>query len=132
MTLGLLSAPRLPRGGVAAITAAGAAWGVYAWIVGFDRFGAALFTVYALCLFAGRKRPASQALYAVMFVLALSMEQYGTALGNWTWAAVAPGLALSQANPPYSAGAFYCLLDLLVLAALSALPVPAREAAAAD
>jgi hypothetical protein len=55
------------------------------------------------------------------------MEMYGTALGNWRWRALAPGLGLTQFNPPFSAGAFYCLLDLLVLAALRALPAAASE-----
>ena len=70
----------------------------------------------------------SKMLYATMFVLALIMELYGTALGNWVWIAVTPGLNLSAFNPPFSAGAFYCLLDLLVLAALSAWP-PAKHQA---
>jgi hypothetical protein len=46
------------------------------------------------------------------------MELYGTALGNWSWRTIAPGTSLTAANPPFSAGAFYCLLDFLVLAAL--------------
>jgi hypothetical protein len=56
-----------------------------------------------------------------MFTLALAMELYGTALGNWTWRPVVPGLGIGAANPPFAAGAFYALLDLLVLAAVSAL-----------
>ncbi len=127
MTLGLLAAPLLGRPAVAAISFGAAAWGVYAWWAGFDRFGAALFGIYAFCMLIGRAR----ALYAAMFVLALTMELYGTALGNWAWAAEARWLALSQSNPPFSAGAFYCMLDLLVLAALAALPrvVPAPSGA---
>jgi hypothetical protein len=54
------------------------------------------------------------------------MELYGTALGNWTWVNSTPGLGISAANPPYSAGALYCLLDLLVLGAMK-LFVPAKE-----
>ena len=67
-----------------------------------------------------------------MFVLALMMELYGTALGNWVWAAEAPGLGLTAANPPFSAGAFYCLLDLLVLLALKAWPQSLASVACAD
>jgi len=52
----------------------------------------------------------------------LTMELYGTALGNWSWQATVPWLKLSAANPPFSAGAFYGLLDLLVLAALTRWP----------
>jgi len=128
MTLGLLSAPLLNRPAVAAISFAAATWGVYACWAGFDRFGAALFGVYAFCMIFGRAR----ALYAVMFMLALTMELYGTALGNWAWAAETRWLGLSQSNPPFSAGAFYCLLDLLVLAALAALPRPVAAASSAQ
>ena len=81
-----------------------------------DRFGTLLFLLFAGCLAFGRDR----VLYSVMFVLALAMELYGTALGNWTWRAAVPGLGIGAANPPFAAGAFYALLDLLVLAAVSA------------
>jgi hypothetical protein len=60
-------------------------------------------------------------LYATMFVIALAMELYGTALGNWTWRSITPGLGITAANPPFSAGALYCLLDLLVLGAMKLL-----------
>lgn len=66
----------------------------------------------ALFLLSARFGPAP-ALYSVMFVLALLMELYGTALGNWAWRADVPGLPLSAANPPLAAGAFYCVLDWL-------------------
>lgn len=115
MTLGLLAAQRLASLVAWAITIAACAWAAYAWIAGFDRFGVTLGAVFVFCMAVG---PA-KGLYAVMFVLALIMELYGTALGNWVWAAYAPGLNLKAANPPFSAGAFYCLLDLLVLAALN-------------
>ena len=114
MTLGLLAARRLPMAAAWLITAAAIIWAVYAWLAGFDRFGVALGLIFIICMAAG---PAKR-LYAAMFVLALVMEFYGTALGNWVWTAQAPGLGLAAANPPFSAGAFYGLLDLLVLAAL--------------
>jgi hypothetical protein len=123
MTLGLVVARhvRLP---VAWLVCAGAAlWALYAWTGAFDRFGVVLFGVYLLCMITSGAR----ALYSTMFVLALLMELYGTALGNWRWQEVAPGVGLTQFNPPFSAGAFYCLLDLLVLAALQALPGTASE-----
>ncbi len=113
MTLGLLVAKRLPNNVEWAITLAACVWAAYAWIAGFDRFGVALGAVFLICMALG---PAKR-LYAAMFVLALIMELYGTALGNWLWTAYAPGLNLKAANPPFSAGAFYGLLDLLVLAA---------------
>jgi hypothetical protein len=118
MTLGVLVAARLPvRATVLAVMLPGALYALYAWGADVDRLGAALFLVFAGCLAWGRDR----ALYSVMFALALAMELYGTALGNWTWRLVVPGLGISAANPPFAAGAFYALLDLLVLAAVAGL-----------
>ena len=74
-----------------------------------------LFALFLLCLLSGR----AGRLYAVMFVLALAMEIYGTLLGNWAWRAEAPWLALTTTNPPLAAGAFYCVLDLLVVATVA-------------
>ena len=94
-------------------------WGAFiyagfAWGIGFDEFGAALFCVFGVCMIFSRARM----LYATMFVFALAMELYGTALGNWTWVSITPWLGTTAANPPFSAGALYCLLDLLVLGAM--------------
>lgn len=129
MTLGLVVARRVHLPLAWSISAVASLWALHAWTGGFDRFGVVLFGVYLLCMFTSGAR----ALYATMFVLALVMELYGTALGNWRWREVAPGLGLTQFNPPFSAGAFYCLLDLLVLAALRALPAasPVDKAGAA-
>lgn len=68
--------------------------------------------LFALYLLALRFGP-SPALYSTMFVLALAMELYGTALGNWAWHPDVPGLPLRATNPPLAAGAFYCVLDWL-------------------
>jgi hypothetical protein len=119
MTLGLLASRYVNTRAAWTIAALASAWAVYAWVAGFDRFGVVLHGVFIICMFAGR----AKSLYATMYVLALTMELYGTALGNWSWRATAPWLELSAANPPFSAGAFYALLDLLVLAALKAWPV---------
>jgi hypothetical protein len=84
---------------------------------GTDTFGAALFVVFLACMVFGR----AKTLYVTMFLLALLMELYGTALENWRWAATVPAAifhpahSISAANPPFSAGAFYCLLDLIVI-----------------
>jgi len=114
MTLGLVFARRLPAASVWAISLGAAAWAAYAWVAGFDRFGVVLFGIYAFCMLAS----GAKALYATMFIAALTMELYGTALGNWTWRPVAPWIELTSYNPPFSAGAFYCMLDLLVLGAM--------------
>jgi hypothetical protein len=93
---------------------------VYAAMValrGSDTFGAALFIVFLACMVFGR----AKTLYVTMFLLALLMELYGTALENWRWAGTVPAAifhpanSISAANPPFSAGAFYCLLDLIVI-----------------
>ncbi len=117
MTLGILCARKMESYSdmvVIAVTTAAACWAIHVGFANIDRFGVALFCLYGVCLWFGLARP----LYATMFVLALFMELYGTALGNWVWAPTAPWVNLSAANPPFSAGAFYCALDLLVLGIL--------------
>lgn len=127
MTIGLLAAPRLSPRAMHAIQGVGAAWALHVWLNGRDEFGALLFLVFGACSLFSRGRQ----LYAAMFVLSLALELYGTALGNWAWRGIAPGTGLTQANPPFAAGAFYCLLDLLVLAALRRWPVPDPSTAVA-
>lgn len=117
MTLGLLVSRHISLPVVAGLTLLAGAWGVYALTADFDRLGAALFVIYAACVVFDR---AHRLLYATMFMLALAMELYGTALGNWVWRSPVPWLQLSAANPPFAAGAFYCMLDFLVLRMLRA------------
>lgn len=85
-------------------------------LTGSDQLGVLLHALFLLCLLLGRAKK----LYAVMYVLALAMEVYGTALGNWHWQPVTPWLGLATVNPPLAAGAFYCVLDLLVVATVAA------------
>jgi hypothetical protein len=82
---------------------------------GTGTLDALLFAIFLLCLVFGR----AKRLYAVMFVLSLAMEIYGTWLGNWTWEPVVPWLGLTTINPPLAAGAFYSVLDMLVVATAS-------------
>jgi hypothetical protein len=120
MTLGMLIARELRQSlrvsqvCVGLTAALASLWAVYVWAQDTDRFGVILFSLFIACVLAGLART----LYAVMFVLALIMELYGTALGNWVWASHTPWFNVSAANPPFSAGAFYCALDLIVLALL--------------
>ena len=79
--------------------------------MGRDTFGPLLFAMFVACL----AIPRGRRLYATMFALSLAMELYGTWLGNWTWRPEVPWLALATTNPPLAAGAFYCVLDLLVV-----------------
>ena len=119
MTLGILAAQQMADSArlvVGVVTAIAVVWALYVWQVNVDRFGVSLFGLYVVCIWFGSART----LYATMFVLALLMELYGTALGNWVWVSPSPWVNLSAANPPFSAGAFYCALDLLVLSALNA------------
>ena len=90
--------------------------GLLAW-TGRDTLGPLLYALFLLCLVLSPSRR----LYATMFVLSLAMELYGTWMGNWIWAKDVPWLGLQSANPPLAAGAFYCVLDLLVVSATRAL-----------
>ena len=87
-----------------------------AW-TGQDMLSVPLFALFLLFIRFGRQ----QRLYAIMFVLALVLELYGTALGNWAWRPVAPGTGLTTLNPPLAAGVFYCALDWLINRFVSAL-----------
>ena len=86
-------------------------------VIGVDTFALVMFALLLLCMAFSRARK----LYAVMFVLALAMEVYGTALGNWSWRLEVPWLGLSTINPPLTAGVFYCVLDLLVVTTVARL-----------
>lgn len=94
----------------------------FAW-QGRDTLGPLLYGLFVACMLLSRSRR----LYATMFVLSLAMELYGTWIGNWVWAVDVPWLGLATLNPPIAAGAFYCVLDLLVVSAtriLSYRPAP--------
>lgn len=79
-------------------------------VAGLDLLSLPLFALFVAFVALGRHKR----LYASMFVIALVMELYGTALGNWAWRAVVPGTGLTTLNPPLAAGVFYCALDWLV------------------
>ena len=108
--LGLIIAARI-NDRAAWLVLAGAAPLVAALAVsGLDVLSLPLYALFAAFIVFGSQRR----LYATMFVIALAMELYGTALGNWSWRAVAPGTGLATLNPPLAAGVFYCALDWLV------------------
>jgi hypothetical protein len=67
----------------------------------------------------------ARSFYAWMFFIALVMEVLATRIGNWRWQEVVPLLGLPTLNPPLAAGAFYCVLDVLVLTVSAS--VPARR-----
>lgn len=119
--LGTRIAERLPDGGEWAVAAIALPLvALFAWS-GRDTLGPGLFALFLGCLVLSPSRK----LYASMFVLSLAMELYGTWLGNWTWAPTVPWLGLRADNPPLAAGAFYCVLDFLVVSVVAA-QSPAR------
>ena len=67
-------------------------------------------------------RSRNQLLLSACFVYTIALEWVGTAIGNWQWAAVVPGVGLRSANPPSGVGILYILLDLITVAVCAALP----------
>lgn len=108
--LGVIVAnPLPPRVSAIVLMLAAPLVGYLAW-AGADTLSLALFGGFIVFMLFGPEKK----LYATMFVIALAMELYGTALGNWTWREQVRGTALVTLNPPLAAGVFYCLLDWLV------------------
>lgn len=109
-TLGCIYAIRMPHrfpvyiGIAAALGAAGLA------MTGLDLIDFFLTLVFIAALCWGSKPQ----LYALMYVIALILELWGTWLGNWYWPAKDPIFGLTTLNPPLAAGAFYSILYLLV------------------
>lgn len=110
--LGMMLAPRLTTRAAWAVPILAAPFVLWLAVTGIDTLGPLLLGLLVVCMALG---PAKK-LYATMFVLALAMEIYGTWLGNWVWVPDVPWLGLASVNPPLAAGAFYCVLDLLVTA----------------
>ncbi len=102
----IVKRPRLVVGGVAAGSVALTVRGAVA-LPTPDLFGFAAWLVFLWFLLAGRYRR----FYAVSFVMTMALEFYGTSLGLWRWASVAPIVALPAANPPCGIGAGYCVMD---------------------
>lgn len=114
LTLGVIVAARLRDWIVWFVPLAATPFVLWLALTGVDSLGALLFAVLIICIIFSRSRK----LYAVMFMLSLAMEIYGTWLGNWAWREEVPWLGLTTTNPPLAAGVFYCLLDFLVMTTL--------------
>jgi len=127
LMLGIALSRRMPEIVARAILGLGGGYALAAWVVGWDTLAVPLFLVIVV---AALSLPAHRRLFASTFVLCLSLELYGTTLGNWSWLHDVPWIGLVTTNPPALAGAFYCALDALVLAAL-ALPDAGRRRAVA-
>jgi hypothetical protein len=108
--LGLILAPRAPRWLIVAVPLFATGYAVAAYWRGFDTFSILLIGMFVLCML----RQEGRALYAVMFVLSLGLELYGTWMGNWQWHPEVPHFGLTSFNPPLAVGGFYCALDVLV------------------
>lgn len=65
-------------------------------------------------------RSRNQLMLSTCFIYTMLLEWIGTAVGNWHWAAVVPGLGLHAANPPSGVGILYILLDAITVAICSA------------
>jgi hypothetical protein len=111
--LGLALAQRLTDAFSFGVMVCAAIYAIAAVTLGWDPFSGLLMLVIVL---AWVTLPAHRRLLASTFLLALTLELYGTWLGNWRWAPQVPGLALLTTNPPGIVGAFYCSLDALVAA----------------
>jgi hypothetical protein len=86
-------------------------WGISGFPEQGDVGGAALFSVFLICLFKGR----SPLVYLAAFFITTWLEILGTAAGAWRWALVDPVFGLSQGNPPSGVAVWYCLVDAVAL-----------------
>jgi hypothetical protein len=116
-------APRWLPAAVAVTFAAVVGRGAWA---GSDTFGLLWFGVFLAYL----RRSGDPALCASLFLFALAIETYGTALGGWRYFTVEPWFGLTTTNPPVWIGAIYCTLETLVrTVAVGVAPVTFRLAA---
>jgi hypothetical protein len=111
LMLGLALARRMPEWGARAILGGAGAYAIAAAASGLDTLAVPL---YLLLMVSVLSLPAHRRLFASSFVLTLTLELYGTTLGNWYWDREVPWVALVTTNPPLIAGAFYVTLHALV------------------
>ncbi len=109
--LGSAIATKIPRWTVWLVPGFAVIYALAGQLSGIDEFALILVAMFLACLICEEDRR----LYSTMFVLCLVLEIYGTWLGNWTWKPVVPLWEISTINPPPASGAFYCVLDFLML-----------------
>jgi len=131
LMLGMALTRRMPEQVARAILGGAGAYTLLAALFGLDTLAVPLFLLLAVSVLA---LPSHMRLFASSFVLTLTLELYGTALGNWRWDREVPWIGLVTTNPPAIAGAFYCTLHALAIGAKflfrnsgSLSPVPAAE-----
>ncbi|MDM8569691.1 hypothetical protein QUF50_09320, partial [Thiotrichales bacterium HSG1] len=114
-TLGLILAPKIPDWSTWLFPIIIAVYTIFVVVTGIDTLGGILFIALLLCLVFGKAKK----LYITMFLLSLVLEIYGTTVGNWTWNHDERWFGMVTTNPPVNAGAFYCMLDLLIVSTMA-------------
>jgi hypothetical protein len=115
LMLGLSLARRMPETAAHAILGGAGVYTLLAAASGLDTLAVPL---YLLLMVSVLSLPAHRRLLATSFVLTLTLELYGTTLGNWAWPREVPWVGLVTTNPPAIAGAFYCTLHALVIGSM--------------
>jgi hypothetical protein len=114
LMLGVSLTQRMPETAARAILGGAGVYTVLAALYGLDTLAVPLYLMLAVSVLS---LPAHTRLFASSFVLTLTLELYGTALGNWYWDREVPWVGLVTTNPPAIAGAFYCTLHALTIGA---------------
>jgi hypothetical protein len=121
LMLGLSLTRRMPEKAARAILGGAGAYTVLAALYGLDTLAVPLYLMLAVSVLS---LPAHTRLFASSFVLTLTLELYGTTLGNWSWHREVPWVGLVTTNPPAIAGAFYCTLHALALGVRALMKTP--------
>ncbi|MDE2089889.1 MAG: hypothetical protein KGJ12_07700, partial [Gammaproteobacteria bacterium] len=112
LMLGFSLTRNMPETFARAILGGAGVYTLLAAVTGLDTLAVPL---YLMLLVSVLSLPAQARLFASSFVLTLTLEIYGTQLGNWAWDREVPWVGLATTNPPAIAGAFYCTLHALVI-----------------
>ena len=112
LMLGLAVARRMPELAARSILGGAGAYTIMAAATGLDTLAVPLYLMLMLSVLS---LPAHRRLLASSFIPTLTLELYGTTLGNWSWHREVPWIGLVTTNPPVIAGAFYCTLHALVI-----------------
>ncbi|HTP61859.1 MAG TPA: hypothetical protein VMJ14_07240 [Burkholderiales bacterium] len=112
LMLGLSLTRRMPEAVARAILGGAGVYTLLAAATGLDTLAVPLYLLLAVSVLS---LPAHARLFASSFVLTLTLELYGTTLGNWAWNHEVPWIGLVTTNPPAIAGAFYCTLHAFAI-----------------
>jgi hypothetical protein len=121
LMLGVALTHRMPEMVARAILGGAGVYTLLAAVTGLDTLAVPLYLMLGVSVLA---LPAHARLFASSFVLTLTLELYGTALGNWYWDREVPWVGLVTTNPPAIAGAFYCTLHALTIGMKSLMHSP--------